>query len=114
MEIDGQVVAGWHGFRFGGADWHYQSGRNPSWDELSVGAVLLAHTIRDSVQSGIRFYRFLRGGEAYKFRFANADPGSETIAVGRGAAGRTAEVAAAAAVRLPPSAKSRLRRLAGG
>jgi CelD/BcsL family acetyltransferase involved in cellulose biosynthesis len=108
LELDGRDVAAWYGFRFGEADWHYQSGRDPSWDRYSVGAVLLAHTIRDSAESGIPRYLFLRGDESYKLRFATADPGLETVAIAEGAVGRAALAAAHRARRLPPAARARL------
>jgi CelD/BcsL family acetyltransferase involved in cellulose biosynthesis len=108
LEVDGRGVAAWYGFRFGEADWHYQSGRDPSWDRYSVGAVLLAHTIRDSVESGIPRYLFLRGNESYKRRFATADPGLETVALAEGTFGRVALAGAYRASRLPPAARARL------
>jgi CelD/BcsL family acetyltransferase involved in cellulose biosynthesis len=108
LEVDGHPVAAWHGFRFGGADWHYQSGRDPAWERYSVGAVLLAHTIRDCVEAGRSRYLFLRGDEPYKLRFATADPGLETVALGTGVLGRAALLAAEAARRLPPAARRRI------
>jgi CelD/BcsL family acetyltransferase involved in cellulose biosynthesis len=111
LEVDGQPVAAWHGFRFGGADWYYQSGRDPAWDRYSVGGVLLAHTIRDCVEAGVGRYLFLRGDEPYKFRFATSDPGLETVALGSGVAGRAGVAALQAARRLPPAPRRRLARL---
>jgi len=106
-------VAAWYGFRFGGSDWHYQSGRDVSWDRYSVGSVLLAHTIRDCIEAGLPEYRFLRGGEAYKQRFANSDPGLETVALPHGVAARAALLAARSALRLPPAARARIARALG-
>jgi succinoglycan biosynthesis protein ExoA len=108
LEVDDRPVAVWHGFRFGGADWHYQSGRDPAWERYSVGAVLLAHTIRDCVEAGLSRYLFLRGDEPYKLRFATADHGLETVAVGTGTLGRAAVLAADGARRLPPAARRRI------
>ena len=71
-------MAAWYGFRFGGADWYYQLGRDPEWDKESIGLVLLAHTIRAPSTTACRTYRLLRGGESYKARFATADPGIQT------------------------------------
>jgi CelD/BcsL family acetyltransferase involved in cellulose biosynthesis len=85
-EAGGEPVAAWYGFRFGGVESYYQSGRDPAWDRWSVGLVLLAHTIREAMADGLREYRLLRGGENYKVRVATDDPGVETVAVGRGAA----------------------------
>jgi CelD/BcsL family acetyltransferase involved in cellulose biosynthesis len=113
LELDGCAVAAWHGFRFRGADWHYQSGRDPAWDRYSVGAVLLAHTIRDCVEAGIPRYLFLRGDEAYKLRFATSDPGLETVVVGTGVAARAAVAALDGLLRLPPAGRRRITRLIG-
>jgi CelD/BcsL family acetyltransferase involved in cellulose biosynthesis len=83
-EIGGRPVAAWYGFRFGDAESYYQSGRDPEWDQHSLGLVLLAHTIREAMNDGVREYRLLRGGESYKDRFATGDDGLETVAVASG------------------------------
>jgi CelD/BcsL family acetyltransferase involved in cellulose biosynthesis len=107
-EADGEPVAAWYGFRFGGAESYYQSGRDPDRERSSVGLVLLAHTMRQAMDDGMREYRLLRGGETYKDRFATRDPGVETVAVGRGL-GRAVALAGGGAARLPGP----LRRLLG-
>jgi CelD/BcsL family acetyltransferase involved in cellulose biosynthesis len=114
LEVDGRAVAAWHGFRFGGADWYYQSGRDPAWDRHSVGAVLLVHTIRDCVEAGIPRYLLLRGDEAYKQRFATADPGLDTVAVASGLMGRAALAALEGVRRLPAARRRRIARLLDG
>ena len=58
--------------------------------------VLLAHTVRTAFEDGAREYRFLRGDEPYKYRFAEADAGVDTVAVGNGRLGGTIAVAGAA------------------
>ena len=73
LELDGRPVAAWHGFRYGGADWFYQAGRNPRYDDLSVGFALMAHTVREAARDGMHTYHLLRGDDAYKARFADAD-----------------------------------------
>jgi CelD/BcsL family acetyltransferase involved in cellulose biosynthesis len=112
-EVEGRAVAAWYGFRFGGADWYYQFGRDPAWEKASLGLVLLAHTVRDAIESGQRQYRLLRGGEAYKDRFATGDPGLETVAVGRGPRGRFAVRAAAAGLAMPEPVRRRVVRAVG-
>ncbi|KKM06322.1 hypothetical protein LCGC14_1745150 [marine sediment metagenome] len=97
MEVDGTPVAAWCGYRFGGAEYYYQSGRDPAWDRASVGFVLLAHSIREAFNDGMHEYRLLRGGEAYKGRFASEDPGLETIGLARGVAARALLAGAVAA-----------------
>jgi CelD/BcsL family acetyltransferase involved in cellulose biosynthesis len=83
LELDGQPAAALHGFRFAGVESYYQAGRDPRWDRHRVGFVLLAHAIQRAAQDSVAEYRLLRGGEEYKYRFATADPGLETIGVPR-------------------------------
>ena len=98
LEVDGAPRAAWQGFRYGGAEAYYQAGRDPVWDHASVGFVLLAHTIRAAFEDDVSEYRFLRGAEPYKYRFADSDPGLVTVGRGSGTVGRVA-LAAAVAVR---------------
>lgn len=103
LELDGKAAAGWLGYRFAGVESHYQSGRDPAWDKASVGIVLLAHTMREALADGIEEYRFLRGGEGYKQRFATHDPGVVTVGRATSVFGRAALAAR--------TARRRLRRL---
>jgi CelD/BcsL family acetyltransferase involved in cellulose biosynthesis len=89
LELDGRPAAAWLGYRFAGAECYYQAGRDPAFDKSSVSFVLLAHTIRAALEDGANEYRFLRGDEPYKYRFASSDPGLETVVVARGAVART-------------------------
>lgn len=84
LELDDRPVAAWYGFRFAGVESFYQAGRDPQWADASVGLVLLAHTIREALNDGLSEYRFLRGGEDYKYRFTSLDPGVATAAWARG------------------------------
>jgi CelD/BcsL family acetyltransferase involved in cellulose biosynthesis len=99
LDLDDKPVAVWYGFRFAGVESYYQAGRDPERSDESVGFVLLAHTIREAARDGMREYRLLRGAEAFKRRFADADPGLETFAIARGIGGRVASFAAASALR---------------
>jgi CelD/BcsL family acetyltransferase involved in cellulose biosynthesis len=113
LEADGAPRAAWYGFRFGGVDMYYQSGRDPEWERESVGFVLLCHTIKQAFDDERLEYRLLRGGEEYKGRFASDDPGLETVAVPRGMLGRGALLAARAARSMPAAARRRAVKLAG-
>jgi len=88
LELEGRTVSGWYGFRFGGADWFYQSGRDPAHEDDGVGFVLVAHTIRAAVQDGMGAYRLLAGGEPYKLRFATDPLELERVVLAGGARGR--------------------------
>lgn len=87
LELDERPVAAWHGFHVDGVTNYYQAGRDPAHDRLSVGFVLLAHTIERAIAEGAREYRFGRGAEPFKFRFTDADSGLDTVALTRGTAG---------------------------
>lgn len=95
LELDDEPAAAWYGFRFAGREAYYQSGRDPRLEHLSVGTVLLAHSIRAALEDGVAEYRFLRGDDAYKYRFANADPRLETVGLAGSLAGRVALAAGA-------------------
>ena len=101
LELDGKAVAAWYGLRFGGVDSYYQAGRDPAWAHASVGFVLLVHSIRQALEDGMGEYRFLRGDEGFKYRFATKDPGLETVGLSGTIAGAAALAAGAATRRLP-------------
>lgn len=112
-DVDGTPVAGSYGIRFSGSDWCYQVGRDPEWNHYRVGFVLLSHTIRTSFEDGMRDFRFGLGDEPYKDRFAEEDPGLETVLAGPGAVTWAASRLAAAGRRLPPDVRQKIVRRAG-
>jgi CelD/BcsL family acetyltransferase involved in cellulose biosynthesis len=90
----------------------YQSGRDPTLDRWSIGFVLLAHTIREAARDGMKEYSFLRGGEGYKSRFADADRTLQTVARGRTPLGRLA-VTSVASLAGRRRGRAMVRRLTG-
>lgn len=112
-EVDGRPVAAWYGLRFAGCEWYYQAGRDPSYDRLSLGFVLLAHTVREACNDGLDAFRFLPGRDEYKSRFAGDDPGAESRLLSSGAAGRLGSAALAGARALPGPMRRRVLRVAG-
>jgi CelD/BcsL family acetyltransferase involved in cellulose biosynthesis len=90
LEVDGSTAAAWLGFRHAGTECYYQAGRDPAYESSSVGFVLLSHTIRAAVEDGAYEYRFLRGDEPFKYRFASRDDGLESIVLAHSASGRAA------------------------
>ncbi len=90
LEVDGRAVATSLGYRFGDAEYFYQSGRDPAFEHLSVGAVMMGHAIQGAVESGAVEYRLLRGDEGYKARWADHDRAVQTVAVARSLRGRAA------------------------
>jgi CelD/BcsL family acetyltransferase involved in cellulose biosynthesis len=88
LELDGQPVASLLGYRFAGADYFVQGGRDPDYEQLSVGSLLLFHTVRRAVEDGMAEYRLLRGNESYKWKLATDDRPVHTFAVANSAIGR--------------------------
>ncbi len=101
LEVDGRAIAAHHGFRFAHAESAYQNGRLPGWEDYEVARALWLHTIRVALEEGATEYRFLRGDEPYKVRFATHDHGIVSIGVGRGAAGRALVATADRVARSP-------------
>jgi CelD/BcsL family acetyltransferase involved in cellulose biosynthesis len=113
MEVNGSPVAAWYGFRYGGIESYYNSGRDRSWDSYRVGFVLLVHTIREAFNDGMLEYRMLRGGEEYKSRFASEDPRVDTVARSRGLAKVVSAFGSATRRAMPYRVRRRLARFAG-
>ena len=114
LEADNAPVAAWYGFRFGGAEWYYQAGRDPAWDDRSAGFVLMAHSIRAALDDGVHEYRFLIGGEEYKSRFASDVEYMDSFARAASARGRMITAVQARARKLPPALKRPIGRFARG
>lgn len=93
LELDGEAAASLYVFRFGGIDWYYQSGRDPRFERERVGFVLLCAAIEDACAAGQEAFSLLLGGEAYKDRFADEDPGLVRVVAGRGVTSARAGVA---------------------
>jgi CelD/BcsL family acetyltransferase involved in cellulose biosynthesis len=105
LELDGRPVAAQYGFRFGGVESFYQSGRDPALRRESLGMVLLSHAIRSAADEGVREFALLRGHEPYKYRFATDDRGLDSVCVTRGPAGAAALAVVKAVRSLPPARK---------
>jgi CelD/BcsL family acetyltransferase involved in cellulose biosynthesis len=77
-------------FRFQDSVLYYQAGWDPDSPlaGLSPGVVVMAQSIRDAIESGGRYYEFLRGDEAYKSRWTKQFRRTNTLLVGRGALAR--------------------------
>jgi CelD/BcsL family acetyltransferase involved in cellulose biosynthesis len=72
LELDGQPAAAWYGFSQRDTVYFYQSGRDPKWEDLNVGAVLMTRMVRRAIESGYRRLDFLRGTESYKAQWTAA------------------------------------------
>jgi CelD/BcsL family acetyltransferase involved in cellulose biosynthesis len=66
LDLDGAPAAAWYGFADRDTVYFYQSGRDPRWEDKSVGVALMVKMIRRAIERGYRRFDFLRGDEAYK------------------------------------------------
>jgi CelD/BcsL family acetyltransferase involved in cellulose biosynthesis len=83
LELEGRPAAALLNFRFAGEEWFYQGGRDRAFDREAPGVMLHVYAIRAAIRDGLRSYRFLRGGEAYKYRFTGDDDGLVSITMSR-------------------------------
>jgi CelD/BcsL family acetyltransferase involved in cellulose biosynthesis len=119
MEVDGDSVAAWYGWRLGERYSYYLAGFEPRWSDASVGLLLLAHTVHEAIDEAASEYDLLLGEEAYKQRFATDARPVETVILARSL--HPMRLVAGAEVslwrahrRLPPRLRERSRALAGG
>ena len=82
-EADGVPAAAWYGWRIGGRYCYSLSGLSGRYESLSLGTVLLAHTIEQAAAEGARVYDLMWGGEAYKRRFETGCRDADTWVLGR-------------------------------
>ncbi|WP_170219198.1 GNAT family N-acetyltransferase [Nocardioides litoris] len=94
LDVDGRPAASALTYRFGDDVYLYQLGRDPGLERASVGFVLLVHLVRDAFATGAVEFRFLRGDEDYKSRFADGDDPVRTLALPRTLRGRAATAVA--------------------
>jgi CelD/BcsL family acetyltransferase involved in cellulose biosynthesis len=90
LELDGHAVGALYNLRFGSTESFYLSGRDPRLAKASIGLLMHAQAIREAHDDGMTEYRFLRGAEEYKRRFADDDERLEAVGVTRGLAGAVA------------------------
>lgn len=73
LHADGQPIAGLCCMTYGTTYAAYNSGYHPDYGALSAGIVLFADRIRSAIERGFGAFDFLRGNEAYKYRFGASD-----------------------------------------
>lgn len=71
LRLDGEPAATVYGLLYNRVFYYYQAGFDPRFSDLSVGIVMLARSIRRSIEEGAREYDLLHGVERYKSLWAN-------------------------------------------
>ncbi len=74
LEVNGENVATYFAYDFGGRIWLYNSGLAPQKAaSLSAGWVLLTYIIEDAIQTEHTVFDFMQGDEDYKYKFGGQD-----------------------------------------
>lgn len=73
LDVDDAPVAAMFTFAADGRLLVYNSGFDPAFARISIGMVLTGRVIEDAAHSGLTLCDFLRGNEAYKYRFGASD-----------------------------------------
>jgi len=73
LKLDGVTRASLYCFHFGKRALYYLGGFDPDFGRYSPGTVLTAHAIREAIAAGMEEFDFLRGHEAYKYRWEPVD-----------------------------------------
>ncbi len=70
LTIDGEIRSVLHCFAFGGRTYYYLGGFAPDLGKYSLGTLLTGRAIRQAIAEGCSEFDFLRGNEAYKYRWS--------------------------------------------
>jgi CelD/BcsL family acetyltransferase involved in cellulose biosynthesis len=85
LEFEEKPAAALLAFWFGENALFYQTGWDPDSPvaRMSPGMVLVAQSIRESIEGGFKYFDFLRGDEAYKCRLTKTSRKTITLLVAR-------------------------------
>jgi len=85
LKYEGRAIAALLAFHFGQSALYYQAGWDPDsfLVRFSPGVVLMAQSIRDAIDCGLRYYEFLRGDEFYKSHWTNTVRQTATLLFAR-------------------------------
>lgn len=83
LEIDGQKAAAYLNFDYDNHLWIYNSGLNRDFYSFSAGWVLLGYLLRWANENGRTNFDFMRGDEAYKYRFGAKDRFVQRVTLSR-------------------------------
>jgi CelD/BcsL family acetyltransferase involved in cellulose biosynthesis len=83
LAVNGRIGAGLYCFEFRDTVFYYQAGFDPGLARYSPGAIILSEAIRQAIESGKRRFDFLRGAEAYKYRWLARDRRNLRLRIGQ-------------------------------
>jgi CelD/BcsL family acetyltransferase involved in cellulose biosynthesis len=71
--VDGHAAGAYYGLAAKGRCYAYLGGFDPAWEAVSPGTLLLGWALEEAATAGAREFDFLRGQEAYKYRWGAVD-----------------------------------------
>jgi CelD/BcsL family acetyltransferase involved in cellulose biosynthesis len=83
LRIAGDVAAVFYGFSHRDRIYGYLTGLDPAFAYESPGVTIVAHAIEQALAEGAREFHFLRGREAYKYRWGAVDRWNRRLSVRR-------------------------------
>jgi len=83
LVLNGQRVASFFSLCYNHRIYYYQSGYDPQFASLSVGVGALAYYLKFAIESGVKEFDFLRGSEAYKYRWGAKDSPILLVEIGK-------------------------------
>lgn len=79
LEATGLPLAVSYCFKYEDRYYFYQAGRNPAMKGERAGLVLMHKVLQEAIVDGAAVFDFLSGQEAYKYRWATAETGSDRV-----------------------------------
>jgi CelD/BcsL family acetyltransferase involved in cellulose biosynthesis len=73
LRFNGHLAAVLYCFNVHGRTSYYLGGFDPALDRFGPGTLLVGHAIEEAIREGAREFDFLRGSEAYKYRWGAVD-----------------------------------------
>ena len=83
LEIEKERVAGCLCFDYNGQRLLYNSGFDPTYSHLSVGLMLKALCLDNSISNGLEYFDFLKGDEHYKYHLGGVNRFVYKISISR-------------------------------
>ncbi len=110
LRLEGRPIGAIYAMSLGPTTYYYQAGFDPEQGAVSPGTLLVASTIRRSIEEGKQHFDFLRGDEGYKRRWKpqHEHKNIRTISPGLGAVGRLGSKWNAMGFKVESSIRARL------
>jgi CelD/BcsL family acetyltransferase involved in cellulose biosynthesis len=82
VKYKGEVIGSLYCYLFGKTLMYYQAGFNPEFSQYALGNQLILHAINDAISLNCSEFDFMRGDEAYKYKWTTTERYLYTIEFG--------------------------------